>query len=158
GDKDLELKPSQAVLRRGDKQVVVVTRLNKPAGAANTFAEPDPKWVKMVQALTAQKQLEEVKQEIKRRNPDFVGELIANLSPKGAVITLKLPTGEVTDLTPLRVFKELEELECLGNRVGTYAPLEDLRPLAGLKLKRLNLARNSVSDLRPLKGMPLEFL
>jgi hypothetical protein len=157
-DKDLQIKPGQAVLRRGEKQVVVVTRLNPPVGPGNEFPALDPKWIKMVQNLSIHKQLEEVKRELRRRNPDFAGDLNHTLNAAGAVTGLSIFTGEITDLTPIRVFKDLEQLDCNGVRAAGRGSLEDLRPLAGLKLKRLNLERNSVADLTPLKGMPLERL
>jgi internalin A len=71
---------------------------------------------------------------------------------------VSIHSGDVIDLTPLRVFKDLEQLECVNNRVGDRGPLDDLRPLAGMRLKRLDLSRNTVGDLTPLKGMPLEHL
>jgi hypothetical protein len=158
GDKDLELKPTEAVLRRGDKQVVVVTRLSKANRAAGEFSALDPKWVRMVEGLPAAKQVEEVKKELVARNPGFKGEFAHAVNSAGAVSMVSIHSGDVIDLTPLRVFKDLEQLECVNNRVGDRGPLDDLRPLAGMRLKRLDLSRNTVGDLTPLKGMPLEHL
>ena len=36
--------------------------------------------------------------------------------------------------------------------------LEDLEPLKGMLLTRLNLGSTKVQDLDPLRGMPLNFL
>lgn len=63
--------------------------------------------------------------------------------------TLWIPSTQVSDLTPLAA-SNLESLDIEDT------PVESLLPIAGmLSLKRLNMAKCAVTDLRPLKGLAL---
>jgi len=73
---------------------------------------------------------------------------IAALRPKELV----LDGNDIGDLKPLAAMKMLEHLSLAA------APVVDLSPLKGLKLKYLDLRDTKVSDLSPLKGMQLEKL
>jgi len=63
---------------------------------------------------------------------------------------LNLTDMLVSDLSVLASLKSLEWLDL--NRL----PVSDLEPLRGLPLKRLNCPGTRVTDLTPLLGMPLE--
>jgi hypothetical protein len=73
---------------------------------------------------------------------------------------LTLSTLFITDISPVRVLDRLEKLSCFGQTsAGPYSRFVDLMPLAGMKLKELNLGYNqNLQDLSPLKDVPLENL
>ncbi|MGQ9662150.1 MAG: protein kinase domain-containing protein [Kiritimatiellia bacterium] len=81
---------------------------------------------------------------------------------KGATIRLTITSSQLVDISPLSALKTLKELRC---RVGRGSAgdtvrnkLQDLTPLKGLLLERLEVSRSFVRDLRPLQGMPLRHL
>ena len=142
-------------------------------------------WMKDVQAMPADKQVEAVSRKLVDLNPDFDGKLTGSdgtSAPKienGVVTELKFFTDNVTDISPLRAWPTLKHLFCnsSGTGKGTLSDLmplagckrleslnikdtrvSDLSPLRGMKLKRLWCHLTQVSDLSPLQGMPLKFL
>jgi Leucine-rich repeat (LRR) protein len=98
------------------------------------FTEAD---VQRIAALPATQQVEEVRKELKRRNPGFDGKM----KPKivgGVVTELRIMSDLVADIGPIRVFDSLRVLEC--SATSSYKPhglLADLTPLAGMKLAGL---------------------
>src|SRR5207302_2665523 len=78
----------------------------------------------------------------------------------GAVIHLALNSDGVVDLTPLRALRGLQRLNLDGNNreKGYNAKVSDLSPLRGLPLKALYLHSARMTDLSPLHDMPLEEL
>ena len=64
---------------------------------------------------------------------------------------------QVRDISPLRALRGLVSLDLLGT-FPSRGKLSDLTPLRGMPLKRLNLGSSGVSDLGPLRGMPLTML
>jgi serine/threonine protein kinase len=118
-----------------------------PAGAA--FADAD---ARRIAALPAEQQVEEVRKELVRRNPDFDQSLTPTIE-NGVVIGLEFAPVHVTDLSPLQALAHLQKLAMWG-----FAG-SDLTPLKGLPLKWLNCgAGGQKLDLTPLAGSPLEFL
>lgn len=142
------------------------------------------KWMKTVEAMPAEKQLEAVSQKLIELNPGFDGKMGGEASgrytPKienGIVTELQVFTKEVADISPVRALSGLKYLMCSGNDGGI---LTDLSPLQGMQLTRfflgyngkltdisflkdmplanLDLAVTGVTDLTPLKGMALTFL
>ena len=79
---------------------------------------------------------------------------VSDLGPlKGMPIKrLECSGSPLADLTPLAQCQTLEDLNVSGTRV------EDLRPLAGLKLVKLRVSDTHVQDFSPLRGMPLRML
>jgi hypothetical protein len=99
----------------------------------------------------------------------------------GSVVSLRVPTDAVKDVSPVRALAKLTELhlrpsndflgrgqvtelhclrglpltvlDCWGN-----VDLRDLAPLAGMRLIDLNVARTSVADLAVLKEMPILYM
>jgi hypothetical protein len=72
------------------------------------------------------------------------------IAEQGIVKVLRFLGTNVTDLSPLRVFQGLTNLDCARN-----SELVDLSPLRGLPLSVLGLSNTKVEDLSPLTGMPL---
>ncbi len=117
-------------------------------------------WCKQVAAMPAMQQVAAVAAELKKRNPGFDGQVDHKIE-NDVVTGVRFVSDEVTDLTPLRALKQLTSVGCNGSKVrggsGT-GKLTDLSPLKGLPLRWLFCAGNSISDLTALRGLPLEHL
>jgi uncharacterized membrane protein len=122
---------------------------NKPAvPAIAPFTDAD---VQRIAALPAAEQVEEVRKELKRRNPGFDGKMETRI--EGGVVTeFRIVTDKVTDIAPIRVFNSLRVLD-LGGTHTNYHPngqLADLSPLKGMnltELTKLNLNLTKVDDV-----------
>ena len=68
------------------------------------------------------------------------------------LIELNISETSVTDLTPLGEMQTLEKLDVSNSRVS------DLTALGALRLKALECKRCPISDLNPIRKMPLEAL
>ncbi|MCX7590258.1 MAG: hypothetical protein N2255_01380, partial [Kiritimatiellae bacterium] len=80
---------------------------------------------------------------------------------KGMVTRVTITSSQLADLSPLAALKSIKELRCYPDRAAGSAAksrLQDLSPLRGLSLERLEVPRSLVRDLRPLQGMPLRRL
>ncbi len=110
----------------------------------------DEAWFRVVGSLRAEVQVEVVKDDLKKRNPGFDGQVQAVIQD-GAVTGLSFSPDQVTDLTPVRVFAGLKRLACTGTKQGK---LTDLSPLKGMAIEILQLSGNQIKDLTPLRGMP----
>ncbi len=104
--------------------------------------------VKQFASLPAAKQVEEVRTELMKCNPGFGGS-VTHTNERDVVTALKIVGKDVTDVSPVRALVGLKVLSC------TEGPLSDLSPLKGLPLTTLDLHSTHVQDLTPLKGMPL---
>jgi len=113
-------------------------------------------WMKDVQALPAEQQVEAVRKKLVELNPVFDGKVTPVIND-GAVSSFSFYADKVTDISPVMVLTELKYLECWGSglKQGT---LIDLTPIKAMKLTHLNFSATQVSDLTPLKGLPLEVL
>jgi formylglycine-generating enzyme required for sulfatase activity/serine/threonine protein kinase len=117
-------------------------------------------WMKDVQALPAEKQIEAVSKKLQELNPGFDGKVSGaggTGTPRiegGIVTELGLITDNVTDISPVRAFNNLRLLQCYGSKIN-IGSLSDLSPLKGMDLIALSCFRTQVSDLSPLKDMPL---
>ncbi len=114
-------------------------------------------WVKDVQALPADKQVEAVSKKLMELNPGFDGKVLTPTVEGGVVTQFQFLTDNVTDISPVRALVGLTNLVSSGSEAG-MGKLSDLAPLAGLKLQQLVISGTLVSDLKPLFGMPLEVL
>src|SRR5262249_41832818 len=151
--------------------------------AAIAAAQPKKKddldaWVKQVKGLPAEERLQATLAKLAERNPGFTAKevhptveggdvtvfhtnslYLEDLVPFRALPELRTifantdRKGKVKDLTPLREMKRLAVLN-LGAQTG----VTDLAPLKGLPLRELSLRNTRVKDLAPLKGMRLEAL
>jgi serine/threonine protein kinase len=130
---------------------------NPPTGSAITDAD----WMKAIATLPAENQVQAVYEQLRKRNPEFIGtsEFNRHAIENGIVVGLEID-GKVTDLTPLRALTRLRKLMVrhLMDLNSISLPLTDLSPLNGMPLTELTLAQAKVSDLSPLKGVPLRQL
>jgi hypothetical protein len=101
----------------------------------------DP-WFEQTAALPAEEQVKAVATRLRELNPGFDGkvtDLDGQAPPKienGVVTELRFVTDNVTDISPVRALSKLKALWCYGS----YR------------------ASGRLSNLSPLKGMPLTFL
>jgi serine/threonine protein kinase/Leucine-rich repeat (LRR) protein len=147
GDADLTFKTKTFTVKRGEKMALRAWFERKESV---TGASPEDAWYKQVASLPAEQQVEVVVAKLKERNPGFDGK-VTHTSKQGEVVELVL-SGKVKDISPVRALTELNTL------LFEDAPLSDLSPLKGMKLRSLTLRGTRVSDLSALKGMPLEYL
>lgn len=117
------------------------------------------KWMREVQSMSAEKQLEAVSAKLMELNPGFDGSLVwppLSDPPRienGVVVSLQISTEKLSDISPLRSLTGLQSLNC-NNGI-----LADLSPLSGMQLTSLALAFNPrIKDLSPLRGLPLRSL
>ena len=119
-------------------------------------------WMKEVQALTAEQQVEAVVRKLKELNPKFdsqpdIDQRRRYKIENGAVVEFRIFSDRIEQLAPLRAFPSLKLLSCAGT--GHSGSVSDLSGLQGMQLERLSLWGNPLlSDLTALKGMPLAYL
>jgi len=106
------------------------------------------KWLNEVAALPAEKQVEAVAKKLVELNPRFDGQVTPKIED-GAVTGLNFNAKNVTDISPVQALTRLQELGCAGGG------LSDLSPLKGMPLHVLSCGGNPIFDLSPLRGMPL---
>jgi uncharacterized membrane protein len=110
----------------------------KDKPAPTTIAPFTDADVQRIAALPAAEQIEEVRKELKRRNPGFDGKMETKI--EGGVVTeFKIVTDKVTDIAPIRVFDALRVLECSGTRTNNEpnGQLAALTPLKDMNLSAL---------------------
>jgi hypothetical protein len=118
-------------------------------------------WVKDVQALPAEKQIEAVSKKLVELNPAFDGKGAENQDvrpPKienGIVIEFNINTLNVVDISPVRVLAGLQRLSLSASAASR---LSDLLPLEVMKLTNLGGANTRVVDLSCLHEMPIRVL
>ena len=132
-----------------------------PATASKPWESPAfQQWMKDVQAMPAEKQIEAVSKKLVELNPGFDGKVTGvegRITPKienGVVTELKVLSDNVADISPVRAFVGLTVLHCTGSSAGK-GKLSDLSPLRGMKLANVGFSSTQVTDLSPLQGMPL---
>ncbi len=164
---DLQQASRNAEVLRGIKTLEKINE--KPAAEFWEDVEQkqaaDQAWLKKVAALPADQQIEEVRQELIRRNPGFDGRLgiSPNIDPAtkiedGVVTELRFVTDNVSDISPVRALAGLTHLWCQGSSRDA-GQLADLSPLKGMSLESFSSMWNrKVADLSPLEGMPLTLL
>jgi len=131
-----------------------------------------PKWIKEVQAMPAEEQVQAVSKKLMELNPGFDGKLTRK-SDSGMVTELSLHSKSVSDISPVIALVHLKALDCFKTGIADLSPLQganlsslscgdtqvsDLSPLKGMKLTILNCRNTKVSDLSPLQGMMLTSL
>jgi hypothetical protein len=102
--------------------------------------------IQRITALPAAEKLEEVRQELMRRNPGFDGKVEHKIEA-GVVTEFRIVTDKVTDIAPIRVFNGLRVLKCSGT--WSNGLLADLTPLKGMNLaglRDLDLSNTKVTD------------
>jgi formylglycine-generating enzyme required for sulfatase activity/serine/threonine protein kinase/Leucine-rich repeat (LRR) protein len=120
-------------------------------------------WKDVERRRAAEQQIEEVRQELMRRNPGFDGKLalfdVAEpIVEDGVVIDLRMCTDHVSDISPVRALRGLRRAWLEGSKPGS-GRLTDLTPLRGMALTYATVTNNGqLSDLSPLEGMPITHL
>ncbi len=121
--------------------------------AVGPFPEAE---IKRIAALPPVEQVEEVRKELKKLNPNFDGALAPTIED-GGVTKLEFWTDEVADIAPVRALTGLKWLVCRGTE--GKGKLTNLAPLQGMRLDTLDCNNNGqLTDLAPLKGVPLRSL
>src|SRR5581483_6610998 len=113
---------------------------------AGEFGEPRAfrtagfdQWIKDVQAMPAEKQLEAVSRKLVELNPGFDGKMSRPfhdgppLVEDGNVVEARILADKVSDLSPIRALSNLRQLECWAT-ANTGTPL-DLSPLMGMRIR-----------------------
>ncbi len=106
-------------------------------------------WVKDIQALPAEKQIEAVSKKLMELNPGFDGKASNRMEDK-QIVQCGFAAEQVTDISPLRALSSLKELKIHSSR-----QFADLSPLTGMQISRLSCPYTQVTDLSPLAGLPL---
>jgi serine/threonine protein kinase/Leucine-rich repeat (LRR) protein len=120
-------------------------------------------WMKDVQAMPAEQQIEAVSKKLMELNAGFDGKVTnyngqgLPTTQNGVVTALGFATKNVSDISPVRALPGLKSLSCSWSGPDK-GKLSDLSPLAGMKLTYLACSYTQVSDLTPLKEMPLTTL
>jgi serine/threonine-protein kinase len=113
-------------------------------------------WIRQVGDLSPEEQVKAVAARLKELNPGFDGDVTPKIE-NGMVIGLDFVADNVDDLSPVRALRSLKHLSCSG-RLGATGRMSNLWPLRGMPLERLTCSRTRVFDLSPLCGMPLKSL
>ncbi|QDU31403.1 Serine/threonine-protein kinase PrkC [Anatilimnocola aggregata] len=143
-----------------------------PAAASAKLFMHDPafpQWMKDVQAMSAEQQIEAVSKKLVELNPGFDGAMGADAGPSavkgkpkvenGVVTQVALVSSQLLDISPLRAFAGLKKLSCHVPQGPANGILRDISPLTGMQLTSLSIrGQKFLSDLTPLKSMPLNDL
>src|SRR5579883_616774 len=162
GAKEIRLKPGQykveaskdgkvvrqelITVTRNGRQVVRISKETQPLSEAE-------QWEKSVAALPPEKQVEAVERRLRELNPEFRGN-VESVIRDGKVWQLGFLTDRVTDISPVRALKGLKWLDC-GGSAPRKGRLSDLKPLRGMPLEYLHVHDTGVVSLSPLEGMKL---
>lgn len=138
--------PTLATINERPANDVLSEFLWKPTPEQQAFFDEVAKMPPEVQVQTVAKKLQEV-------NPGFDGQ-VRHRVEDGKVTSLTVSTVHVADLWPVRGLSELAILNCGGTFEET-GKVQDLAPLAGLKLKAFYCSNAKIVDLSPLAKMPL---
>jgi WD40 repeat protein/tRNA A-37 threonylcarbamoyl transferase component Bud32 len=103
--------------------------------------------------LPPEKQVEAVAQKLRDLNPGFDGEWAKAPGIEGdKIVSLFIRSDYVRDLTPLQALPHLRTLH-VRTDLSSRGALTDLGPLKGLPLEELLLVNQPVADLSPLRGL-----
>ncbi len=135
---------------------------SRPAAVPKPAATLDPApwtdWENEVHALPVAQQIVKVVDRIVELNPGVKREYVQPQISNGVVIDLMIsPTGGITDLAPIRGFRNLRILR-LWAGAAEYEKNEPLNlyPLVGLQLAEVEFSGIHLRDLKPLSTMPLQ--
>jgi serine/threonine protein kinase len=125
---------------------------DKPSSPAIApFTDAD---VQRIAALPAAQQVEEVRKELKKRNPGFDGKMETKI--EGGVVTeFRIVTNKVTDIAPIRVFNALRVLDLWGTKVGDagLAHFKDCKNLRWLKLRGTQVTDSGLTHFKDYKNL-----
>jgi Leucine-rich repeat (LRR) protein len=88
--------------------------------------------------------------DLSRRNltNEQLAEMVANGEIPYNVTVLYLGINQISDLTPLSVLTDLQELSVNNNQISDLSPLSELK-----NLNQLSLPRNQITDITPLSNL-----
>ncbi|MBI1323098.1 protein kinase [bacterium] len=144
------IRQELVTVRREGKQIVRVSNEPMPA------PEIAPDWEKFVAGMPPEAQVEAVRKRLQELNPGYDGKLEWNIK-NGFVDWVEIDSEALSDISPLQVFRQLTALRLQGPYPGR-GKVTDLGPIRGLPLRKLQLISQPVSDLEPLRGMQLSEL
>ena len=137
----------------GGERAPIGTETGGERVAADWTPAPEQQaFLDSVAKLPAEEQVAAVEDKLREVNEGWTGN-VTYKTPRGDAVTLVGFTGsELRDLWPVAALVRLKVLECAGTSIS------DLSPLAGMALTNLNCSGTQVADLAPLTGMPLAML
>ncbi len=166
GVQEIRLKPGayQLSASRDGKllrqELITVNREGRQVVRIDREATPEPNdaaaWEKRVAGLSPEAQVAAVVERLKQLNPGYDGNAKSGIS-NGFINSFDIVSDSISDLSPVRAFPRLISLGCLGTSPGK-GRVKDLRPLQGMPLEYLMLSNQAVLDLEPVRGMPLKVL
>lgn len=150
------LRQEVVSIEKNGRKIVKITA--EPTPSEEAVDTETSEWERSVAGLSGVEQATAVTARLKKLNPRYDGKFKPGIE-EGRVRALDLNTHFVSDISPLRVLKDLKHLNLHGDLDGDssrHGELSDLSPLRGLALESLYCICSPVFDLSPLKGMPLK--
>lgn len=154
------LRREVVAIEKNGRKIVKITA--EPTTSEEAVDPERAEWEQSVAGLSGDGLATAVAARLKKLNPhpQFEGSFKPTIEG-GVIRQVDLNTHYVSDISPLRVLKDLKHLDLHGDLDGDYArhgALSDLSPLRGIPLTSLRCMCSTVSDLSPLKGMPLTWI
>ncbi|MBM4155696.1 MAG: hypothetical protein FJ221_11815 [Lentisphaerae bacterium] len=126
----------------------------KKLATAGPSSAVDEAFVREVAALPREEQVRRVAAKLKELNPQFDGQVTSSDLDDQSRAGIQFSGSGVSTIAPVRALAWLASLHIKSTKKPSE--LTDLSPLRGLKLRGLILSYTCVSDLSPLRDMPLE--
>ena len=150
---DFEFETDKLVVRKGDQIVLKIEVLDGEV----RIVQDGKGMVDSKSLNSGVEQFATVIEAMKKANPGFDGAMVPMLE-NGRLVGLEFKTDKVTDISPLRELKHLRGLRMVGNSSPDHG-ISDLTPLRGLPLTGLYIYNSPrLTDLSPLKGISLQEL
>jgi WD40 repeat protein/serine/threonine protein kinase len=120
---------------------------------------PHGEWLKRIRGLSAGNQVQAVSDRLCELNPGFDG-VVRPTIDHGVVTGVWVWNEFLVDVTPLAALPGLKRFEAVGPYNGGFGKnkLSDLSPLKGLPLERIDVGAAPVADLKFVRGMPLKYV
>ena len=155
---DLAFKAREFTIKRGETVALKMWFDRKEAAVAKGTPVDDA-WIKMVQAMPPEKQVDAVAAKLMDLNAGFDGKMKHHEMDKDNEVTrLEFWSDKVKDISPVCALAKLNYLHLHCATFGGKGLLSDLAALKGLKLKYLRFDDTLVTNLEPLIGMDLDVL
>lgn len=140
------------ILFRPDSSQPEPTTTPPPPTTSKPSAAVTPEWIQSVRAMRPDGQLAAVRVKLQELNPEFDGRFDHRVM-QNKIVDLGFTADRVQDLSPVQALDGLEYLNLKCN-YKVDCRLTNLKPLADMKLKRLDVDGSQVSDLTPLRDLP----
>ena len=122
-----------------------------PDGKSNLSNPAFEQWMSSQAKLRPEQRVEAVVKKLQEVNPGFDGKEM-HQDEQGIVTEFEIHSDAIVDISPVRAFAGLKQLDCSVTRVA------DLSPLKGMPLTVLIAHGTAIQELAPLSGMPLDHL